>query len=218
MTAAETYIRIAILDPQELIVAGLTRVLTQCRTHHFQVVPTERPHARPDIVLYNVERHRDGSHDAALHRLLCQSRSTIIATYRDEPGPGVESALACGAHGAVSMRLPVEGLIEQITQIHHGRRGEEVGPREEACHPEVLRAGLTPRELEVLGLIGAGLTNQEIADQLFLSLNTVKTYVRGAYQKVAIDRRSQAVVWVMRQGLAPSSSAMAPDYADVAAG
>ena len=219
MDVAETCLRIAIIDPQELIVAGLTRVLTRCRTNHFRVVPPEHPHARPDIVLYNVEQHHDGSHDAGLHRLLSQSRSTIIATYRGEPAPGVQPALVCGAHGAVSMRLSAAELIEQITRIHHGRRRDDEGePREDACHPEVRRAELTPRELDVLGLIGAGLTNQEIADQLFLTLNTVKTYVRGAYRKIGTDRRSQAVAWVMRQGLAPPSPLMAPDYVDVAAG
>jgi DNA-binding NarL/FixJ family response regulator len=205
MTAAEKCIRIVIIDPSELMVAGLTRVLTQCRTRHFVVVPPEHPYARPDILLYNVEQHHDGSHDVGLHRLLCESSSTIIATYREEPGPGVEPALTCGAHGAVSMRLPASELIEQVTRIHHARLGEvERGPREDACHPEVSRVGLTPRECEVLGLIGTGLTNPEIADRLFISLNTVKTYIRGAYRKIDVERRSQAVVWAMRQGLTPT--------------
>ena len=218
MTVPETCVRIAIIDPCELIVAGLTRVLTQCRTRHFQVVPPERPQARPDIVLYNVEQHHDGSHDTGLHRLLHESGSTVIATYRDEPATGVESALTCGAHGSVSMRLPAQELIAQITRIHHARRGEvEREPREDVCHPEVLRAGLTQREREVLGLIGAGMTNQEIADRLFLSLNTIKTYVRAAYQKIDVGHRTQAVVWVMRQGLVPPPPARASEYDHVAA-
>jgi two-component system, NarL family, response regulator LiaR len=217
VTVADTYLRIAIIDPCELIIAGLTRVLTQCRAPHFEVMPPEHPEARPDILLYNVDQHRDGSHDPGLHRLLRQSRSTIIATYRDSPAPGVEPALRCGAHGAVSVRLPVEELIARITHIHHARSGEE-GLREHACYPEVPLAGLTPRECDVLGLIGVGLTNQEIADRLFLSLNTVKTYVRGAYRKIGVEHRSRAVVWAMHQGLTPPSPTMAPDYDDVAAG
>ena len=219
MTVTDTCIRIAIIDPCELITAGLTRVLTQCRTREFEVVPPEDPDARADIVLYGVDQHRDGFHDAGLHGLLRQSDSTIIATHRDWPAPGVEPALRCGAHGAVSMRLPAEELMAQVAHIHLARSGEaERGPREHACYPEVPLAGLTARESEVLGLIGAGLTNKEIADRLYLSLNTVKTYVRGAYRKIAVEHRSQAVVWVLRQGLTPPSPAMASDYDHVAAG
>ena len=218
MVAAQTRVRIAIIDPHELTVAGLTHVLSQCRNPHFQVVPPERPDPRADIVLYNVEQHRDGSHDPVLHSLLRRTRSTIIATFREEPRPGVESALGCGAHGAVSMTLPAEDFVEQVTETHQARRqGEEGAPPEGSCRSEVLRTGLTRRELEVLGLIGAGLTNQEIADQLDISLNTVKTYIRWAYGRIGAVRRSQAVIWVTRHGLTTPMRAVAPDYR-VAAG
>ena len=62
-------------------------------------------------------------------------------------------------------------------------------------------AGLAPRELEVLALITQGLTNQEIADRAYLSINSVKTYVRSAYRKIGVSRRSQAVGWGLRAGL-----------------
>ena len=219
MTGAETCTRVAIIDPQELIVAGLTRVLTQCRNPHFRVVSPEHPNPPADIVLYNVEQHHDGSHDPGLHALLRQSASTIIATFLDEPCPGVDAALRCGAHGAVSMTLPVADVIRNVTEIHHAcRRDEKAPPPARSCHSEVVRSGLTRRELEVLGLIGAGLTNQEIADRLYISLNTVKTYIRWAYQRIGTTRRSQAVIWVARHGLATPVRNVAPDYDDVVAG
>ena len=62
--------------------------------------------------------------------------------------------------------------------------------------------GLTPREQEVLTLITQGLTNQEIADLAYLSINSVKTYVRSAYRKIGVTRRSQAVSWGLRAGIA----------------
>jgi DNA-binding CsgD family transcriptional regulator len=62
-------------------------------------------------------------------------------------------------------------------------------------------AGLTPREQEVLALT-QGLTNQEIADHAFISINSVKTYVRAAYRKIGVTRRSQAVSWGLRAGFA----------------
>jgi LuxR family maltose regulon positive regulatory protein len=52
---------------------------------------------------------------------------------------------------------------------------------------------LSSRELEVLGLIAAGLSNREIADQLVIALSTVKTHVNHIYRKLDVSRRTQAV-------------------------
>lgn len=53
--------------------------------------------------------------------------------------------------------------------------------------------GLTPRELEILDLIARGLSNQEIADRLFVSVNTVKTHSSRVFEKLEVKRRTQAV-------------------------
>jgi DNA-binding NarL/FixJ family response regulator len=53
---------------------------------------------------------------------------------------------------------------------------------------------LTPREREVLGLIASGLTNLEIADRLFISVATVKTYVNAIFAKLDVTSRTKAVV------------------------
>jgi DNA-binding CsgD family transcriptional regulator len=60
---------------------------------------------------------------------------------------------------------------------------------------------LSPRELDVIRLVTNCYTNQEISDQLYVSLNSVKTYIRGAYRKIGATTRSQAVVWGVRHGL-----------------
>lgn len=60
---------------------------------------------------------------------------------------------------------------------------------------------LSPRELEVLNLIVEGLSNQEIADRLIISLPTSKTHVRNILNKLAVDDRTQAAVQAMRRGL-----------------
>jgi len=64
-------------------------------------------------------------------------------------------------------------------------------------------AGLTARESEVLALITRGLSNQEIAERSYLSINSVKTYIRTAYRKMGVTRRSQAVLWGIRNGMQP---------------
>ena len=63
--------------------------------------------------------------------------------------------------------------------------------------------GLTAREAEVLALITQGLSNQEIADRTYLTINSVKTYIRTAYRKIGVTRRAQAVGWGMRHGFEP---------------
>ncbi|WP_193609164.1 LuxR C-terminal-related transcriptional regulator [Nocardioides lijunqiniae] len=62
---------------------------------------------------------------------------------------------------------------------------------------------LSSRETEILSLIVRGLSNQEIADAAYLSINSVKTYIRTAYKKMGVTRRSQAVVWAMQHGFEP---------------
>src|SRR5258706_2432254 len=58
---------------------------------------------------------------------------------------------------------------------------------------EIDRLGISPRELEVLELISKGLSNQEIADQLFVSVNTVKTHTSNLFMKMDVKRRTQAI-------------------------
>jgi DNA-binding NarL/FixJ family response regulator len=60
---------------------------------------------------------------------------------------------------------------------------------------------LSPREREVLILIGQGLSNNDIAETMFLGINTVKTYVRSAYRKIGATSRTRAVIWVLGSGL-----------------
>ena len=58
---------------------------------------------------------------------------------------------------------------------------------------EMTRLGLSPREMEVLQLMAAGLSNQEIADRLYVSLNTIKTHSAKIFEKMDVRRRTQAV-------------------------
>jgi DNA-binding CsgD family transcriptional regulator len=61
--------------------------------------------------------------------------------------------------------------------------------------------GLTQRELDVLRLIARGASNQEVAAQLYLSVNSVKTYIRTGYRKAGITNRASAVLWGIQHGL-----------------
>ena len=81
------------------------------------------------------------------------------------------------------------------------KKKERAIPRQSSPHgapflvdeKRVLDLGITPRELEILRLIAAGLSNREIADRLFVSENTVKTHSSRLFGKLGAKRRTQAV-------------------------
>jgi DNA-binding CsgD family transcriptional regulator len=68
---------------------------------------------------------------------------------------------------------------------------------------EVTNLGLSKRELEVLQLMANGLSNQEIASALFVSLNTIKTHTSKLFEKMDVKRRTQAIELGKRSGLIP---------------
>jgi len=72
--------------------------------------------------------------------------------------------------------------------------------------------GLSAREAEIVALITQGLSNEQIADRMFLSVNTVKSYIRSAYQKMRVNNRARAVLWGVDHGFRPTSNrANAPE-------
>jgi two-component system, NarL family, response regulator LiaR len=68
-----------------------------------------------------------------------------------------------------------------------------VGPEFILNQPELIRLGISKREHEVLELLAQGLTNQQIADKLFVSLNTIKTHTSNLFLKLEVGRRTQAI-------------------------
>jgi NarL family two-component system response regulator LiaR len=103
------------------------------------------------------------------------------------------SAAILDAIRSVSRRQPFldrriyEKLRQFLNQVGNGVLASEPGPH------------LTPREREVLDLLAGGLSNQGIADQLFVSVKTVKTHVSNILQKLHLSNRDQARFWVLQQ-------------------
>ncbi len=90
----------------------------------------------------------------------------------------------------------VEQIIEKVYQVESG---EEFKLNEIALN----ELGLSRRELEVLELMATGLSNQEIAVRLFVSLNTIKTHTSKVFEKLDVKRRTQAVEKAKRLSLIP---------------
>ena len=127
---------------------------------------------------------------AQSERVLVVDDEPADVVLHDADTPGAEDVQAVMARtGAVSW-VPLRGGVEQIlAMVEAAARG---GGRAREL-PE-----LSEREAQVLALIVEGLTNQEIADRVFVSINSVKTYIRSAYRKIGVNSRSQAVAWGLR--------------------
>jgi DNA-binding CsgD family transcriptional regulator len=116
--------------------------------------------------------------------------------------------------GAVALLFTVVGawVGYKLTRVKKvAKRSTVHGPQSTVIMPAEFRrnegaleqAGISKRELEVLELMAGGFSNQEIADRLFVSLNTVKTHSTNLFQKLDARRRTQAVQRAKTLGLIP---------------
>jgi DNA-binding NarL/FixJ family response regulator len=183
--------RVGIVYTQEVLARGLKAMLAE---HPGRAVVAEVHEA--DVVLYDVLGvHRTNGAD--LEELVAATQSVILAVSRDLRPDLRARALAGGAHGWISMSVDSQELVEAVVAAAAGR---DLPDPDDRLGRD---AGLTPREVEVLGLITQGMSNLEIAEQLFLSINSVKTYIRSAYAKIGATSRSRAVAWCLQHGFAP---------------
>ena len=131
----------------------------------------------------------------------------VMIVSADASGALVRAALLAGAAGFVSKSAT---LIAIRDAVHAVARGEtSISPEVQADLVAAMRRGdhdvpanaLTPRELEVLGLIAAGKSAPEIARVLTVSTSTVKTHIRNVFEKLDVNDRAAAVAEGMRRGL-----------------
>jgi DNA-binding NarL/FixJ family response regulator len=137
-----------------------------------------------------------------MDRVVSQTGSVVIAVTLDKLRPDLEAlALERGAGAAIPLGISATGLVGVIRAAVAGELAEHpvVRTRKATAFPGK-EAGLSERESQVLSLIVQGKSNQEIAAAIFLSINSVKTYIRSAYRKLGVSSRTQAVAWGIRQG------------------
>jgi DNA-binding NarL/FixJ family response regulator len=191
-------IAVGVYDEPELIVCGVDHMLA-------------RSGPPADVVTIAADR---GLEDVEVDVLLCDPvgravqledylaviaaltvAPILVFTWSSSPS-NVRRSLAAGARGFISKGTSSASLAAAVEAV---QRGETVAPAKPATSPAGT-AGLSARETEVLELICRGMSNLEIAEQLFVSVNSVKTYVRQIYQKIGVARRAQAVAWGLANG------------------
>lgn len=203
-------VRVAVVNDYDIVVAGVASLLAP---YADRVAVVELDAGVPvvsdvDVVLYDTFGQVQGD-GVDLEDLLHGTGARVaIFSWNTDPAL-IDRALDKGAAAYLSKQLAAEDIVEALERVH---AGEQVVPtavepdRETAGAWPGREHGLTAREAEVLALITQGLSNQEIADRSYLSINSVKTYIRTAYRKIGVTRRAQAVGWGMSNGLVPDRS------------
>jgi DNA-binding NarL/FixJ family response regulator len=211
-------IRVLLVDDQELIRAGLKGILRP--RFGFEIVgelgdgagvlvATEQ--LSPDVVVMDVRM--PGTDGVTATRQL-RDRGVavpvlVLTTFEDEEI--LAGALRAGAAGFLLKGVPAEDLQRAVRTVAGGGlwldpavTGRVLAAYREGSGPTLpatALAVLTPREREVLALLGAGLSNSEIADRLTLGEGTVKTHIGHVFAKLSLRDRAAAVVFAFDHGL-----------------
>jgi len=198
------HVKIALLDESELVMHGL-RAMLEPHSAVISVVPhrPDGPAPLSDLTLYEPSAHRR----ATGARGVPQRFPTRMVAFGWDCSPeAVSTEMSRGAAGFVSKWLPARRLIWNLLQVADGRVVVDAwNGQPEASRPTADKWPLTHRETEVLSMIASGLANREIAEKTNLSINSVKSYIRGAYAKIEVTSRSQAVLWAIQHGLLVST-------------
>ncbi|GAB3026423.1 DNA-binding response regulator [Nocardioides flavus (ex Wang et al. 2016)] len=186
------------MEESELVVHGL-RAMLEPHSALISVVAhrADGPAPLVDLTLYEPHRRTAGVRPAP------QRFPTRMVAFGWDCSPeAVSTEMARGAAGFVSKYLPSRRLVWNLLQIADGRTIVDAWtPQAEAEKAAAQKWPLTQRETEVLSMIAAGKANREIAEETNLSINSVKSYIRGAYSKIEVSSRSQAVLWAIQHGL-----------------
>ncbi|RUT06114.1 DNA-binding response regulator [Dulcicalothrix desertica PCC 7102] len=167
----------------------------------------------PDVVLMDIEMPVMDGITATQQIKSRRPETRILALSAFGKDTQVMGMLAAGADGYCLKSIEWEQLIAVIQLIQMG--GAYLDPQiaqqvarmlnksvdTETSSPEIQQPVLSNREREILKLIAQGYSNQQIADNLYLSLGTVKSYVRMVLNKLSVDDRVQAAALAVREGL-----------------
>jgi DNA-binding NarL/FixJ family response regulator len=186
-------VRVGIVNDYEIIVRGVAAMLGPYRDRiEVVALDTEGLPTRPmDIALFDTFAGR--RHTLARAEEMMQSgvaRHVVLYTW-DAAAPFIAAARDLGISGIVLKTRSADGLVDALERV---AAGERVGLNETDQLLASRVVELSDRESEVLALIAQGLTNAAIARELYLSVETVKTYVKRLYAKLDVHNRAQAAV------------------------
>ncbi|KXP14199.1 response regulator transcription factor [Tsukamurella pseudospumae] len=220
MTVTDPPIRLLLVDDQDLVRLGLHRILR--RRDGFEVVAEcsdgdevarAVTDSAPDVVLMDLRMKRMSGMEAT-RRVTGNNGAPpvlVLTTFRDDDL--LSEALRAGASGFVLKDSPAEELIRAVRLVAAGEA--VLDPAVTGRVLETYRAApvataapsgpaitrLTSREIDVLALVGRGMSNDDIAAELVISIVTVKSHIGSIFTKLDVRNRAEAIVFAFDHGI-----------------
>ncbi len=208
-------IRVLIVDDHTVLRKGLASLLSTPRFNidvvgeaadgHEAVEKTR--HLQPDVILLDLVMPRMGGLEA-IREIKAESpevRILVLTSFSEEED--IVAALRAGAEGYLIKDCSPDELIHAIRGVHLGHfslpadMARKIMSLDLEMDQQVQKLQLTRRELEVLQCMAQGFSNQEIAKQLSISTNTVRSHVRNVLRKLDVSNRTQAALYAIESGL-----------------
>lgn len=161
---------------------------------------------RPNVILMDlVMEEMDGIESTKLIlKDWPEAKILIVTSFIDDEK--VYPAIEAGAAGYLLKTSTAHEIADAIRATQRGERVLEPEVTTKMMDKltgrhQILHDDLTNRELEILMLIAQGMSNQEIADELYITLKTVKTHVSNILSKLEVEDRTQAAIYAFKHGL-----------------
>ncbi len=213
-------IKVMLVDRREILREGLTVILG--RDPDIEVIAAfssgieamnQVSVLKPDIVITEAEMPEDIYLELTRRIKEIPSRTKIMVLTHEKQESALFRALRLGARAYLTKHIGVDDLLSTVHRVHAGeviisapmaaKMLDEFVLLEEKkdIEPADMETNLSKRELEVLQLVAGGTTNKEVAEELFISENTVKGHLSRILEKMNVRNRQQAVVMAMEKGI-----------------
>jgi DNA-binding NarL/FixJ family response regulator len=202
-------LRILVADDHELMVAAVRLALAECGDEFEIVATTTRgqqvlpltAQTQPDLVVLDLKMPgMDGLTCLELLRQRHPGVKTVVLSGVDDANV-VRSAFSRGAAAFVRKEVDPRDLPSALRQAANGTVAQPIFGEAEVVPVRGEDVGLSERELAILSALGEGMSNKQIARQLWLAEQTVKFHLTNIYRKLNVNTRTEAVNAAYRRGL-----------------